>query len=256
MSDTTGNDPQDDRPASGDEQPPAYPPPQNPYGQPQQPFGAPPASPSPYGQQPPAQEPPAKPDQPPPSYTQQYGQQPHGQSAYPQQYAQQGYGQPAYGGYGQPSDRRPATVTVAAVITLVMSGLVLALFTLGFVALAVAREDVVDQMRDTGGLGDVDPNDIISVLYVVFAAFIIWCVIAMVLAVFALRRSNGARIGLVVSSALAAVLSLIAIGSGLSIVSLVACIAVIVCLFTGGAGQWYATRNGGSSHSGLAPPIA
>ena len=249
MSDTTGNDPHGDPPASGDEQPPTYPPPQNPYGEPQQPFGAPPASPSPYGQ---PQQPPAPQEQP-QTYSQQYGQQPYGQPAHPQQ----GYGQPAYGGHGQPaSDRRPATVTAAAVITLVMSGLVLALFALGFVALAVAREDVVDQMRDTGGLGDVDPNDIISVLYVVFAAFIIWCALAMVLAVFALRRSNGARIGLVVSSALAAVLSLIAISSGLSIVSLVACIAVIVCLFAGGAGQWYAGKNGAPGHSGLAPPIA
>ncbi len=148
-------------------------------------------------------------------------------------------------------------MTAAAVITLVMSGLVLVLFALGFVALAVARADVVDQLRDTGGLGDIDPNDIISVLYVVFAAFIIWCALAMVLAGFALRRSNGARIGLVVSSALAGVLSLLAITSGLSVVSLVACVAVIVCLFTGGAGQWFSTRNGGDpGRTGLAPPVA
>ena len=78
----------------------------------------------------------------------------------------------------------------------------------------------------------------------------------MVLAVFAMRRSNGARIGLVVSAALAAILSLIAITSGLSAVSLIGCIAVIVLLFTGGAGAWYAGKSGGTGHRGLAPPVA
>ena len=253
MSDTTGDDPQGDRAASGDEQRPTYPPPQNPYGQPQQPFGAPPASPTPYGQQP-AQ--PDQPQQPPPSYTQQYGQQPYGQPAYPQQYAQQGYGQPAYGGYGQPSDRRPGTVTAASVITLVMSGLLAAGFALLLIGMAVARDDIVQELRDQGSLGDYDPDDIISVLYVFLAAFIVWCVVAMVLAVLAMRRSNGARIGLVVSAALAGLLSLISITSIVTIVPLVACIAVVACLFTGGAGQWYSSRNGAPGRSGLAPPVA
>jgi hypothetical protein len=37
---------------------------------------------------------------------------------------------------------------------------------------------------------------------------------------------------------------------------LVACIAVIICLFAGGAGQWYGGKNGAPGHPGLAPPIA
>lgn len=258
MSDTTGNDPQGDRPGSGDGQPPSYPAPQNPYGQPQQPFGAPPPSPSPYGQ--PAQ--PAQPSQPsqsdrPPTYSQQYGQQPYGQSSYPQQYAQQGYGQPAYGGYGQPtSDRRPATVTAASVITLVMSGLLGGLFALVLVGMAVARDDIVLELRNQDNLGGFDPDDLISVLYVALTAFIVWCVVAMVLAVFAMRRSNGARIGLVVSAALAGLLSLISITSIVTIIPLAACITAIVCLFAGGAGRWYAGKDGAPSHPGLAPPIA
>jgi hypothetical protein len=263
MSDTTGNDPQGDWPASGDGQPPSYPEPQNPYGQPQQPFGAPPASPSPYGQpsqpaqssQPPPSE---QPPQAPPTYSQQYGQQPYGQSSYPQQYAQQGYGQPAYGaGYGQPtSDRRPGTVTAASVITLVMSGLLGALFALLLVGMAVARDEIVLELRNQDDLGGFDPNDLISVLYVALTAFIVWCIVAMVLAVFAMRRSNGARIGLVVSAALAGLLSLVSITSLVTIVPLVACITTIVCLFAGGASQWYAGKDGASGHRGLAPPIA
>ena len=141
-------------------------------------------------------------------------------------------------------------------ITLVLSGLVLLLLVLGMVALGVARDEVVDQMRDQEGLQDIDPNDIVSVLFVVFGAFIVWCIIAMALAVFAMRRSNGARIGLVVSAALAAILSLLAIASGTSAISLIGCIAVIVCLFTGGAGPWYAGKSGAAGRSGIAPPVA
>lgn len=241
MSDPTGNGPQDDQPQ---QQPPAYPPPQQ----------------NPYGQQPqaPAQQPAQQPAQEP---AQPFGQPQYGQP--PQDYGQQqGYGQPAYGqppAYGQSyqdPDKRPITVTVAGIITLVLSGLTLALLVLGMAALGVAREEVVDQMRGEPGLGDIDPNDIVSVLLVVFGAFIVWCILAMVLAVFAMRRSNGARIGLVVSAALAAVLSLLAITSGLSAVSLIGCAAVIICLFTGGASQWYKGTSGSSGHGGLTPPVA
>lgn len=245
MSDPTGNGPQDDQPQQPpQQQPPAYPPPQQ----------------DPYGQQPPApQQPAQQPAQP-------FGQPQYGQP--PQDYGQQqGYGQPAYGqpGYGQPPgygqtyrdpDKRPTTVTVAGIITLVLSGLVMLLLVLGIAALGVARDEVVDEMRNQSGLGDIDPNDIVSVLFFVFGAFIVWCVIAMVLAVFAMRRSNGARIGLVVSAALAATLSLLAIASGTSAISLIGCIAVIVCLFAGGASQWYRGKDGSPGHTGLAPPVA
>ena len=66
--------------------------------------------------------------------------------------------------------------------------------------------------------------------------------IACVLAVFAMRRSNVSRILLVISASVAGLLSLLAIGSVVSAVWLLACIAVVVLLFTGGAGDWYARR--------------
>ena len=58
-----------------------------------------------------------------------------------------------------------------------------------------------------------------------------------------LRRSNAARITLVVSSAVTALVSLIGIGSGVSALTLIAAIAVIVLLFTGGAGDWFKRKN-------------
>ena len=57
----------------------------------------------------------------------------------------------------------------------------------------------------------------------------------MVLAVFAMRRSNGARIGLVVSAALVAAILSRWLASCRSVLPLIACIVVIVCLFAGGA---------------------
>lgn len=243
MSDATGNGPQDDQPQQQpQQQPPAYPPPQqNPYGQPPQ--------------QPAPQQPAQQPAQP-------FGQPQYGQP--PQAYGQQqGYGQPAYGqqsGYGQDfrdPDKRPTTVTVAGVVTLVLSGLVLALMAILMAFLAVAREQFTDEMRGQPGFEDFNPDDVANAALVVFGAFILWCIVAMVLAVFAMRRSNGARIGLVVSSALSAILSLIAITSGMSAITLIGSIVVIACLFAGGASQWYQGKSGSPDHgSGIRPPVA
>ena len=72
--------------------------------------------------------------------------------------------------------------------------------------------------------------------------FTAWCVIACVLAVFAMRRSNVSRILLVISATVAGLLSLLAIGSVVSAVWLLACLAVVIMLFIGGAGDWYARR--------------
>src|ERR671920_760725 len=129
-----------------------------------------------------------------------YGQQPGGQ---PYPYGQQSpYSQQPYG--QQPGgDRRPGTVTAAAWITIVLSAITAALF--GFT-----------------GLG-----------------LVMWAIIAIVLAVLVMRRSNVARILLVISSAVVALFSLLGVTSGVSAITLVAAIAVIVLLFVGGAGDWF-----------------
>lgn len=237
MSDQTGNTPQDgDQP--GGQQPPPYPPPQ------QSPYGQPPSA--PYGQ---------PPQQQPTSPQPQYGQPTYGQP----EYGQPTYDQPQYGGYGPAGadpDKRPTTVTVAGVITLVLSGLTLAMLTIGLLALGLASEQLVDQLGDDPALANIDTDSVVAVLWVMFGIFIIWSAIAMVLAVLAMRRSNAARIGLVVSAGVTALLSLFAITSGASAVTLVGAVAVIVCLFTGGAGEWYARSGGGPGHHGMPPPVA
>ncbi|NYE35995.1 hypothetical protein F4692_001099 [Nocardioides cavernae] len=195
----------------------------SPYGQ--DPYGPPPTGQSPYGQQ--------------PGYGQQqpapYGQQPYGQG-YPQAYDQK----PGTG-------RRPGTVTAAAWITIAFSGLVAALFGLALVAMVVARDDFVREIERSPEFRDlnVDPESALGATFAFLGFFILWSLIAVVLAVFVLRRSNVARILLVISSSVVALLSLLGIASGISLVPLLAAVAVIVLLFVGGAGDWF--RGGGQA---------
>lgn len=211
MSDS--NTPPGDTPAGGP------PPPQNPYGQPagQDPYGQPPAAPA-YGQ---------------PAYGQPsaYGQQP-------------GYGAPPPAYAGDP-DKRPGTVTAAGILTIIFAGLSLLLYGILLVALLVARGDVLDEIENSPGFEDagISANDALGVVVGIVGVFAVWCLIALILGFMVLRRSNGARITLVISAAMTALLSLLAIGSGVSALTLIAAIAVIVLLFTGGAGDWFKRKN-------------
>lgn len=205
----------------------------DPYGQDPQQTGA-----SPYGQQ--------------PSYGQQssYGQQPA--------YGQQPYGQDPAGAYGQQpaGGRRPGTVTAAAWITIVFSALMAGLFGLGVLGMMVARDDFIREMERSPELRElnVDAESTLGAVYAFLGFFIIWALIGIVLAVFVLRRSNVARILLVISSAVVALFSLIGIASGISLVTLIASVAVIVLLFVGGASSWFKgpdqTAHHGQSYPG------
>ena len=138
-------------------------------------------------------------------------------------------------------DKRPGTVTTAGVITIILAGLSTLLFGVLLVALLVARDDVLDEIEKQPGFDDAGftADDLFAAAVVFLAIFAIWCLIATVLGVFVLRRSNVARILLVISSAVTILASLIGISSGLSVVTMIAAIAVIVLLFTGGAGAWF-----------------
>lgn len=158
------------------------------------------------------------------------------------------YGTPAYGvpGYGAPlrdPNVRPGTVLAAGIVTLVMSGLVLLLLLVVLFFLLAARSDFIQGFGDQAGLSSTDlagaDTTVYRVILVALLIFIVWCLAAVVLAVLTLRRSNAARIALVVSSSVTALVSLLAITGGASAVTLGAAIAVIVCLFTGGAGDWF-----------------
>src|SRR5688572_20289549 len=167
-----------------------------------------------------------------------YGQQPGGQ---PYPYGQQSpYGQQPYG--QQPGgDRRPGTVTAAAWITIVLSAITAVLFGFTGLGLFIARDQVITEMERVPEFQDanIDADAAVGVMVAVILGLVVWAIIAIVLAVLVLRRSNVARILLVVSSAVVALFSLLGVTSGVSVVTLVASIAVIVLLFVGGAGDWF-----------------
>ena len=179
------------------------------------------------------------------------------------------YGQQdPYGQQGQPSpygtppvqgDRRPGTVTAAAWITIVFSGLTAVLFGFTGLALLVARDQVITEMERVPEFQDagIDADAAVGVLVAFILGLVVWALIALVLAVFVLRRSNVARILLVISSAVVALLSLLGITSGVSAITLIASVAVIVLLFVGGAGDWFARKGSqGGGHSGGGYPSA
>lgn len=213
------------------------PPPENPYGQPtppQNPYGQPTQPQNPYGQPAAAQNP--------------YGQPP----------SQDPYGQPGQPtGYHYPpprdSDARPTTVTVAGWTTIVLSGLSALLY--AFVALMffVARDPIVREIQRQPEFQelDVDVDSIVGALVAVMLVLTVWALVSVVLGVFVLRRSNVARILLVISSAVVALGALLSIMSGASAVWLVAALVVIVLLFTGGAGDWFARRGNAIDFRGM-----
>lgn len=199
---------------------------------------------NPYGQQP-------GPDQPAEGRPPAYGQQPaYGQGQQPS-YGDPAYGgQPAYGnqgGYGRASDARPGTVTAAGWITIIASGLTALMLGLSMIGVVVAREPMLDAMRNDPNVNSaledqVTYDQISGVILATLAVLTVWSIIAVILGVMVLRRSNAARILLVISAGVCAILTLISIAALVPALWTLAAIAVIVLLFVGGAGDWFKGR--------------
>ena len=153
------------------------------------------------------------------------------------------YGQQPTWGTSQPvGDKRPGTVTAAGWITIVFSGLAFLLLGLGVLVFLVARDDFVREIQDVPEFqsSGIDPDTAVGAVIAILGFLMLWALIALVLAVFVLRRSNVARILLVISSAVTALFSLLGLsGGGGSAPTLLAAVAVIVLLFVGGAGDWF-----------------
>ena len=210
-------------PASGNQTPAAAPPPapQAPYQQPygQAPYGVPPAGLDPAGPLP-LRRAALRPVRPAP--------------VRPARLRPPGFGV-------RNPDARPGTVLAAGIVTLVVSGLSLLGLCFTLVALIVISATIDNEARQDTFLSD--GTDAISIALV--TVLMLWSVAAILLAVFALRRSHGARIALVVSSGLTIAASLLAAiaGDPLAVAPMLGAVAVIVLLFTGGAGEWYRGRH-------------
>jgi hypothetical protein len=206
-----------------------------------------------------------------PQYGQpQYGQQgqypPYGQQ-YDQQYGQQ-YGQPPYDPYAQyqqyypqptpparDADKRPGTVTAAAIVTWIGAGGVLAVMLLLALVLGTASDRFFDEFDRAARDADltVTHSDLLAIGWGAVVVGTIWCIAAIMLAFFAMRRSQPARIALVVSAVMVVLISLLMILSGFTVITLVLGVVVAVLLFTGGANEWYARKPATSSSTGGYP---
>ncbi|UYM06046.1 hypothetical protein [Solicola gregarius] len=187
------------------------------------------------------QYPPNQPPQYPPNQPPQY-QQPYG-TPYPTG-QESGYG---YGGYA-PHIERPGSVTAGAVIAIVLSG-ISALAALGsLVGVIAAWNSMIDEFRSDPGQYELTADQIDQIAdakagVVVFV--VIWAIIAafgVVVAVLAIKGQNWARITLTVLAAISLVIGLILITSFISAIWVLGSIACIICLFVGGANDWYRYR--------------
>lgn len=161
------------------------------------------------------------------------------------------YGQPvdpyaAAGPYAGVPDRRPGTVTAASIITVVLSALAFLAGAASTLLIVVNRDSVVDEINKRVANDDIyqdfSADELANIATGVVAVVAVWALIALVLGVLTMKGHNWARITLVVSAAVTALVSLLSITSLVSFVTLAGAIAVIVLLFTGGAGAWFAAR--------------
>ena len=120
---------------------------------------------------------------------------------------------------------------------------------LGLFGVLASRDAVEDEMMKNSDFRELDisAGDVIAVVTVVLVVLIIWSLITVLLGVLTMRRSNVARILLVVSSAVVALLSLVGITSVFTAIWLLGGITVIVLLFIGDASRWFSRKPPSSS---------
>lgn len=190
--------------------------------------------------------PPGDPNQQPSQYPAGQPQQPYAgpPSGYPSDPGGYGYGS---GGYAAHMER-PGVVTAGSIIAIVLSGLS-ALTAAGvMIGAIVAWDSMIDEFRSNPDRYDLDTsqiNDIADAQPAVVVFAIIWLAIAVFgvfLAMMTIKGQNWARITLVVFAGLTALISLLLITSIVSAVWLIGAIACIICVFVGGANDWFRYR--------------
>lgn len=138
----------------------------------------------------------------------------------------------------------PRSVKVACVLTWVFSGVVALLYAAMLVALAAAQDRIIDYFTRTPEWerSNLDPDMLLPALWLGGLMFLGWALGACVLAWFTWRRQGWARWLLVASAGTTVLVALFAFPFGL--VHQVAAVAVIVCLVSASAKQWFGSVAG------------
>lgn len=139
---------------------------------------------------------------------------------------------------------RPTSVMRASMLTWIFSGLTAAGLLITAAVIAVSPDTVLDDVhRRSPELEEQGISDdlLLAVTFVMIAAFVLWCVAAAVLAALVLRGVDWARIVLIISAAIAAALSLVALlaGAFLLVLLLTASVATILLLVRPDTAAWF-----------------
>lgn len=189
----------------------------------------------------PTNQPPQYPTNQPPQY-QQPPSGPMGYSPYPTDPSSgQAYG---YGGY-TPHIERPGSVTAGGVIAIVLSGISALAALASLIGVLAAWNAMIDEFRSDPDQYELTADQIDQVAdaqmgVVVFVA--IWAAIAIfgvIVGVLTIKGQNWARITLTVLAGISLVVGLLLITSLISAVWVIGSIAAIICVFVGGANDWF-----------------
>ncbi|WP_296606274.1 hypothetical protein [Nocardioides sp.] len=139
---------------------------------------------------------------------------------------------------------RPTSVMRASMLTWIFSGLTAVGLLITAAVIAVSPDTVLDDVhRRTPELEEQGISDdlLLAVTFVMIAAFVLWCVAASVLAALVLRGVDWARIVLIISAAIAAAVSLVALlaGAFLLVLLLTASVATILLLVRPDTAAWF-----------------
>lgn len=141
---------------------------------------------------------------------------------------------------------RPAAMVTAFVLTVVAAG---GLLGTSLVAMAVAglSPDLLQTMMEQQGAaaidGDVSLGDVRRTVLAVGTAAVSWCVLALVLAGFAMARRDWARRGLMASAAFSAGACLVlSLTMPLVLIPAAAAVATVVCLRRVEVRRWFAVE--------------
>jgi hypothetical protein len=139
---------------------------------------------------------------------------------------------------------RPPTVAVACALTWITSGLTVVGMVLTGVLVALRPDTLLDEVhRQNPELAaeGVTNRMLVAMTIVMIAGIVLWCLVAAVLAILVFRRTEWARIVLVISAAAAAALSLVgtAVGAFLLVFTLIASVVTLALLLRPETRGWF-----------------
>lgn len=134
---------------------------------------------------------------------------------------------------------RPATVTAACVLTWIASFFTFMLGGLILYGLLADRDEFIDRLSEESDLRGISPDDVFVGLLVIAAVLMVWCLVAMALAAAAFRGSKTARVTLIFSAGVAALLSLPAVLVVYPILTLICATSTAVMLASRSSATWY-----------------